>query len=361
MTIGLRKVRVVEGDYTVEVRSGGIITLNVGPEAANGKVVITGNLEVQGVTTTIDTANMTIEDNIILLNKGELGAGVTEGSSGIQIDRGPATPDAQVLWDETVDHYDPVTSTQPYGTFLFKLDNGTISGIQTNSIDTAGGTLALINQGNGTVTVTGTSNYEQNILDYSDWLVIPPTGPIKLNSDPDGLVNAQALIDYGQSVLAFFDDYAISEDNTSVVCFNAAPGPYNSYRPTGYTGPADSKIVFTVEGVEKGKFNEFGLVVNSALSVNDVEINDNYIRTTASNANLQIYANGSGTIQADSILQIVNQGSDPSSLAGYIKVYPKAPGTGVGTPGKTGLYFVNTLTNDELVAKNRALLFSILF
>lgn len=367
MTLGLRKVRVVEGDYTVEVRSGGIITLNVGPEISNGKVVITGNLEVQGTTTTIDTANMTIEDNVILLNKGESGpSGITEGTAGLQIQRSLNSasisyPDAEFLFDESIDHYDPVTTTQPFGTFVFKLANGTVSGIRTNSIDTNGGTLGLINQGTGLVTVTGTSNYEQNALDYSDWDDIPPTGPIKVGSDPDVLVNAQAMIDYGQSLLTFFDDYAISEDDTSVVCFNAAPGPYNSYRPTGYSGPAESKIVFTVDAAEKAKFTNFGLVVNSALSVNDIEINDSYIKTTASNANLQIYANGSGTIQADSILQIINQASDPTSTAGYLKLYPKAPGTGVGTPGKTGLYFVNTLTSDELVAKNRALLFSILF
>ena len=231
--------------------------------------------------------------------------------------------------------------------------------VKTNSIETAGGTLALINQGNGIVTVTGTSNYERNVLDYTDWDTL--SGPIKLNSDPDGLINAQALYDYNQALLTFFDDYAISEDDTSVVCFNAAPGPYNSYRPLGYTGPAESKIVFTVDAVEKAKFNNFGLIVNSALQVNDIEINDNYIKTIASNANLQIAANGSGTIQSESILQIVNQVSDPSSTSGYLKLYPKAPGTGVGTPGKTGLYFVNTLTADELVAKNRALLFSILF
>lgn len=62
-------------------------------------IVLDGNVTISGTTTSVDTINSTIEDNIVTLNKGELGSGVTEGSSGIEIDRGSAD-DASWLFVE---------------------------------------------------------------------------------------------------------------------------------------------------------------------------------------------------------------------------------------------------------------------
>lgn len=53
-------------------------------------IILDGNVSISGTTTSINTINSTIEDNIVTLNKGETGSGVTEGSSGIEIDRGSA-------------------------------------------------------------------------------------------------------------------------------------------------------------------------------------------------------------------------------------------------------------------------------
>ena len=53
-----------------------------------GDAVVQGNLQVQGNLTMIDTENIAVQDNKILLNSGEVGAGVTAGTSGIEIDRG---------------------------------------------------------------------------------------------------------------------------------------------------------------------------------------------------------------------------------------------------------------------------------
>ena len=59
----MKVVNVSNGNYKVTVQDGGVITLNTG--TAVGTVIITGDLTVLGTTTTVDTANMTIEDNII--------------------------------------------------------------------------------------------------------------------------------------------------------------------------------------------------------------------------------------------------------------------------------------------------------
>jgi hypothetical protein len=67
-------------------------------------VIVSGDLTVQGTTTTIDTANTEIKDNIILLNNGEIGAGVTAGTAGFEIDRG-SEANVTFLFNDTTDKW----------------------------------------------------------------------------------------------------------------------------------------------------------------------------------------------------------------------------------------------------------------
>ena len=67
-------------------------------------VIITGNLTVQGSQTAIETTNTVLKDNIILLNDGESGAGVTLGTAGVLIDRG-TLPNVAIRWNESFDKW----------------------------------------------------------------------------------------------------------------------------------------------------------------------------------------------------------------------------------------------------------------
>ena len=67
-------------------------------------VIITGNLTVQGSQTAIETTNTTLKDNIIVLNDGEVGAGVTLGTAGISITRG-SLANVALRWNEAVDKW----------------------------------------------------------------------------------------------------------------------------------------------------------------------------------------------------------------------------------------------------------------
>jgi hypothetical protein len=67
-------------------------------------VIISGDLTITGDATELQTTNTAITDNVIVLNKGEAGAGVTLGTSGIQIDRG-GLADKTLLWDEAADKW----------------------------------------------------------------------------------------------------------------------------------------------------------------------------------------------------------------------------------------------------------------
>ena len=93
--------------------------LNVG-----GNTVITGNLTVNGSTTTVSTTELVVEDNIITLNQGEVGAGVTAGSAGIEIDRGSEST-VSFVWDESTDRWTVGTEDLEAGEFFGTIDGGT--------------------------------------------------------------------------------------------------------------------------------------------------------------------------------------------------------------------------------------------
>jgi hypothetical protein len=148
-------VKVSQSDYRLKVKDSGTITLDTGVET--GLVVITGDLLVRGNTTTIDTANLQVEDNIILLNKGEEGEGVTEGTAGIDIDRGNLD-NAQFLWNETIDK------------FVIQLDTGVLSGIVVGSIATDPTTNLNFDMqaGGGTLRIINSTGYESRVTNPND-------------------------------------------------------------------------------------------------------------------------------------------------------------------------------------------------
>lgn len=57
-----------------------------------GNAVISGNLTVEGATTIVSSDTVEIKDNIIEINSGQVTPGVSLGSAGIEVNRGPLTP-----------------------------------------------------------------------------------------------------------------------------------------------------------------------------------------------------------------------------------------------------------------------------
>jgi hypothetical protein len=91
----------------LEARSGELIIgyNNYDVEAKDHNVVIRGNLTVEGTTTSLQTVETIIKDNMIVLNDGEPGAGVTAGQAGLEIDRGSEVS-AFFQWNETTDEFE---------------------------------------------------------------------------------------------------------------------------------------------------------------------------------------------------------------------------------------------------------------
>jgi len=151
----------ISGDYNIETISG-----NVG---ITSDVVITGNLTVTGTSTEIVSTDTAITDRVITLNDGETGAGVTGGTSGIEIDRGSST-NSRLVYDESDD--------------TWKLDNG--SGALVAIATSAGGGVGITEvvedttpQLGGDLDVNG-----QSIISASNGnIVVAPNGTGELQID----------------------------------------------------------------------------------------------------------------------------------------------------------------------------------
>lgn len=305
-------VKVSQSDYRLKVKDSGTITLDTGFDV--GLVVITGDLLVKGNTTTIDTANLQIEDNIIVLNKGEGAAGVTEGTAGLEIDRG-SLANAQFLWDETIDK------------FAFRLDTGVLSGIVVGNIATDPTTNLQFDMqtGGGTLRIINSTGYESRVTDAND---VP---------------NRKFVTDY---VLAS-GGLALT-DKIFFPLLGHVPGDEDTILQA-----FETNIRFSVKS--GGTLNQRAQITAQGLTVDDINIFNDTIQNTGSED--LILTAATNHVRIDAILDLDDQTVDPAATGGVSRIYSKS----TGGAGKTGLFFTNNTTTDELVSKNRALLFSMLF
>lgn len=385
-------------DYKIKVPSGGKITLDTGTNT--GLVFITGDLNVQGNTTTVNTTNMEIEDNILLLNRGELGSSVTEITSGLEIDRGTNTDgNAQFLWNESISWKDPWTQTTRNGLWVFQTKaTNQVNGIRTNSIDTNGNDLALISKGTGTVTVSGTTDYEEQVINYSGLFEA---------LDDDLIPNIKAVIDrISWSILNDPSD-KIKRDDTQVIVYdNNITGKITWYSTSGIITNTVSVFHFLITNRELnvtiGSFvtivgsgianldgtwqvqtadplsYSFTILITTPISLSNqpniapavnvlnsksnakitidnftvaefqishadifnVRIQDTTIQTTQSNTDLILASAGSGSIRIQDSMKIMYTGyatsATPAMELDCVKIYTDPEG-----PGDTGIYFVN--------------------
>lgn len=415
-------VKVQDGDYKIVVGSvnvgtgittPGTIVLDTNPNGLpnQGLVNIKGDLLVEGTTTTVNSEVVTIEDNIIVLNTGWNGITPAGKQSGISLNQG-ISPDVNIIFDNDITSFDPTGNTSlpgsnPDGSFVFKDDNDNLRAIVTNSIDTLGQDLALISSGTGVITVQGTTAYEERVLDYARLNVIFSISRVSRSSNvatvyttsPHTFVPGDQVVVNCTSNVSFnaYNPYGNIQSVTIIDCpatdrfTYTSTGPDVTLLPPGSASgtvrvdpiinddyipniravndlasillsevtvnkivEADtkvqvydfdvsgisSKVDMTVDGVSRVTVNALGLTVDN------LRLNNNAL-SNISNDNIVL----------DNPISIVNRLATPSTPIGYVKLYSKnTPGT-----GGTGLFFVNTLgTNDELISKTKALLYSLI-
>lgn len=109
-------VKSLNSDYTItnKITPAANITL------ATNTVFIQGNLYVGGNSTAVTKTDLNITDNIITVNAGQTGPGVTLNTAGLAVDRG-SLPNVAIVWNETL------------GTWTLTNDGTTYNAIQTGS------------------------------------------------------------------------------------------------------------------------------------------------------------------------------------------------------------------------------------
>ncbi len=272
--------------------ANGTITLN------GATVLVPGNLTVQGTQTSVESVNTVINDNTIIINQGETGAGVTLNYAGVEIERG-SLDNAKMVWDEANERFTFLVGSTDAEVFIGTLTGATLS---------LEGSVVTVDQ----------------ILDEDDFA-----------SDSDTAIpTQQSTKAYIASEFAAFDDDRIVKENSSIIITD-----------TGSNGT----ITFTVDSVAEGTLsaNSFNLF--------DFALSDATI-STATDTDLTLDPNGTGEVVVEKVTKFAVV-ADPTAEAGYTKVYAKAP-----TTSGSGLYIQNNTNGvQELISKKRARLFGLIF
>lgn len=328
----------VNGDYNIKTVEGGNVTFDTGPGVGN--VRVTGNLVVEGDTLTVSAEQLNVADNIITLNDGESGAGVTLRYSGIEVDRGSLTRSAFV-YDENIDSWVIGFGQATGGAFNYNLIG---SKLRVRNIDTGDtgqdtGDLNLIGTGLGVINVVGTLNYEDQVTDADDI-------PNKKYVDDAIQLNPTFQAKRDDTRIAAFD---IDDPLDPSDFLGAAIAPYISQ-------PPESVIGIVIDGILNTEF------YTDRVEIQRLTIIDNRIVNYDTSENIIIETNGTGkletpyAIQMDQHVVAVNSGTYPSPISGSTVIAAGAPEVGT-----TGIYFVNTTKEGELISKNKALVLSMIF
>tara|TARA_B110000503_G_scaffold143523_1_gene245524 strand:+ start:32 stop:1003 length:972 start_codon:yes stop_codon:yes gene_type:complete len=319
-------LRVPTGDYKIEVRPNGNIILDTNSgesetDSQQGKVIVTGDLIVQGNTTTVVSENMSINDNIIILNSGDNGSGVTLGVSGIQINRGNLS-DVYIVYDESFDQ------------FAFRLNSpqitGAAVGIRTNTVESPSGNLLLKLNSNSHVRVSNDGNYETGL-------------------DADDLTNKQYVDD---AITTAFATVFLTQIGSGT------EGSLTTVKTLDFEATAEpSKVEVSIDNNIVAEFYE------DRFELSDIRIIGTMIETTASNQDLILSSPGTGNIVIDDTLEIRSVPGIGDSV-----LEPSFPLDGarlyVSTPqyGGTGLFIANSQQiRDEVISNNKSLIYSMVF
>jgi hypothetical protein len=315
-----RFVRVNGSDYKIKVNPGGSIILDTGNQL--GSVTVTGDLLVLGNTTTVESETMTIKDNIIVVNSGETGVGITLETAGLRVDRGDL-PDADIIFDENITWLSP-TIALANGAFTLVDQLGNLIGLKTNSIITGGGDLFLINEGTGVLSVAGTVDYENNVV------------------DDDHIPNKKFVDDqvaFLLSILPVPITDRIGEEDTTLII--------NDFEDDGNPSSLELKIDNNL--IARWDYQWHDLY--------DLRFRGSTIQSTASNTDLILTSPGIGSVAIDDNLKLLKISTDPFFSSDGSKLFSK-----ISQANDSGVFFVsNENRRGELCSVRKALAFSIIF
>jgi len=266
------------GDYTIKAGSGAAGTNQIDLDSKT--VRVRGDLIVDGDTTTINTATLSVEDTFIEVARNNSG---TTLDAGVYVNRGTAGDNAVFYWDESEDNFIIGTTTNNAGTS--PLTNITYQNIKVAS-------------------TPADANHAASKA-YVDLQVVSASGMTNFS--------------------------IVGDDSTGVTVSDG-----DDVKIAG-----GSNISATVTDPDT-------ITISLKNDLNNITS----VTSDASNSNLTLTANGTGSISINNILTFSSNASTPAA-ASVTKLYSKTVGG-----GGTGVFFINSAvssgTEDELISKKKA-------
>jgi len=266
------------GDYTIKAGAGAAGSNQIDLDSKT--VRVRGDLIVDGDTTTVNTATLSVEDTFIEVARNNSG---TTLDAGVYVNRGTAGDNAVFYWDESEDNF--------------------IIGTTTNNA----GTSPLTN------------------ITYQNIKVA--TTPADANhATSKAYVDAQVVTASGMTNFSI-----VGDDSTGVT-----------------VGDGDDVKIAGGSNISAAVTNPDTITI----SLNNDLSNITSVTSDASNSNLTLKANGTGSISINNVLTFSSNASTPAA-ASVTKLYSKTVGG-----GGTGVFFINSAvgsgTEDELISKKKA-------
>jgi hypothetical protein len=160
------------------------VTVTAPSMVVSSNMTVQGNLIVNGTNFTVNTQTVEVKDNIIVLNSGQVGSGVSAVTAGISIDRGDAL-DFQILFDENDDKF----KIGPQGSLNAIATQNYVNTASLNTSNITSGILPVARGGTGTATSTGTGSVVLNAsptltgnVGVHHIISSSPTGHVVLNT-----------------------------------------------------------------------------------------------------------------------------------------------------------------------------------
>ena len=206
----------------------------------NDNLTVTGDLTINGATTTVSTTNMVVEDKFIELGNGVSGS--PSGDAGFVIERG-SSDNAAVIWDESADE--------------FFLGTGTVTGASSGDLSLTAANLQAAVVRSSKLEIDGASDYidvdtDLKIVSAADVLIDPTGGELKV--DGNVVPNSDSADSLGASGTAWANLYVDAIDlngQGSISVGGTGRIDLDADDDTSIRASADDVITFEVAGVDE--------------------------------------------------------------------------------------------------------------
>ena len=210
-------------DYTIQAGTGAAGTNNIILDSK--RVVVKGDLDVEGTNTVIDTTSLTIEDPILILSRNN--STPSDVDAGILVNRGAAN-NAAIYWNEGDDVFKAVTTTSDgtgnaiADTALAKIQvaeptAGSDAATKTY-VDSVGGVSLSGSTNNQVTTITGSNALQGEANLTFDGTVLAVTGNITATTSIAN--DAVSIVDNVVTATRSNDDLILKASGTGNVVVN---------------------------------------------------------------------------------------------------------------------------------------------